>query len=57
MSRTRFTFPRLQGILADRGGQRFRLPQIQENVLPIWFHHSATHDPNVWIQYNVPAML
>jgi hypothetical protein len=44
-------------ILADRGGQRFHLPQIQENVLPIWFHHSATHDPNVWIEHNVPAML
>lgn len=44
-------------ILADRGGQRFRLPQIQENVLPIWFHHSATHDPSVWTRYNVKAML
>lgn len=44
-------------ILADRGGQRFRLPQIQENVLPVWFDHSATHDPRVWRRYNVPAML
>ncbi len=44
-------------ILADRGGQRFRLPQIQENVLPVWFNHSATHDPSVWTKYNVPAML
>ena len=44
-------------ILADGGGQRFRHPQIEENVLPIWFNHSATHDPDVWRRYNVPAML
>ena len=44
-------------ILADRGGQRFNLPQIQENILPIWFDHSATHDVAVWKQHNVPAML
>ena len=44
-------------ILADRGGQRFRHPRIDEHVLPIWFDHSATHDLNVWQQYNVPAML
>ncbi|MBI3669659.1 MAG: hypothetical protein HY237_07770 [Acidobacteria bacterium] len=43
-------------ILADRGGQRFRHPQIQENVLPIWFDHTATHNPDVWKRYNVPAM-
>jgi hypothetical protein len=24
-------------ILADGGGQRFNHPQIQENVLPVWF--------------------
>ena len=35
-------------ILADGGGQRFRHPDIQETVLPIWFDHSATHDPQVW---------
>jgi len=22
-------------------------------VLPIWFNHSATHEPDVWIQYDV----
>jgi len=44
-------------ILADGGGQRFRDPHIQEHVLPLWFNHSATHDPQVWRQYNVPAML
>ena len=31
-------------ILADRGGQRFH-PKITEHVLPIWFDHSAPHDP------------
>jgi hypothetical protein len=44
-------------ILADRGGQRFSDPRIQENVLPIWFDHFATHDPLVWSKYTVPAML
>lgn len=44
-------------ILADGGGQRFRDPRIQENVLPLWFNHSTTHDPDTWIQHNIPAML
>jgi len=44
-------------ILADLGGQRFRHPQIHENVLPIWFDHGASHNPQVWRDYNVPAML
>lgn len=44
-------------ILVDGGGQRFNHPQIEEHVLPIWFDHSATHDPANWQQYNVPAFL
>jgi hypothetical protein len=44
-------------ILADRGGQRFNNPRIQENILPVWFDHFATHDPLVWSKYTVPAML
>ena len=44
-------------ILADRGGQRFRHPQIHEHVLPIWFDHGAAHNPQVWQDHNVPAML
>lgn len=44
-------------ILADGGGQRFTHPQIRENVLPVWFNHSATHDPAIWQQYGVPGML
>jgi hypothetical protein len=44
-------------ILADRGGQLFLHPQIQENVLPIWFDHGACHDPQVWQQHNVAALL
>lgn len=44
-------------ILADRGGQRFRHPQIRENVLPIWYDHAATHDPSVWQRHSVPALL
>jgi hypothetical protein len=44
-------------ILADRGGQKFSDPHIHENVLPVWFNHFATHDPAVWVKYNVPGML
>lgn len=46
-------------ILADRGGQRFRHPQIRENVLPLWFDHTLTHNPDVWKNgtYNIPAMV
>ena len=44
-------------ILADGGGQRFSDPRIQEHILPLWFNHSDTHDPTVWQQQNVPAML
>lgn len=44
-------------ILADRGGQRFPDPRIQEHVLPVWFDHFATHDPANWRKYDVPAML
>jgi len=35
-------------ILADGGGQRFNHPDIKEIVLPIWFDHGASHDPQVW---------
>jgi hypothetical protein len=46
-------------ILADRGGQRFRHAKIEENVLPIWFDHGATHKPSVWRNstYDIPSML
>ncbi len=44
-------------ILADGGGQRFKHAQIQENVLPCWFNHSATHDPATWVKYNVKNMI
>ena len=46
-------------ILADRGGQKFQLSEIEENVLPIWFDHSATHNPGVWRNstYNLPSKL
>lgn len=44
-------------ILADGGGQRFRHPKIRENVLPIWFNHSATHSPEVWRAHDIPAKL
>jgi hypothetical protein len=42
-------------ILLDGGGQRFRDPAIEENVLPIWFNHSATHDPEVWRRLDLPS--
>ena len=44
-------------ILADGNGQRFRDPKIQEIVLPIWFNHSASHDPAVWASHNLPSRI
>ena len=44
-------------ILADGGGQQFNHPAIEEHVLPIWFDHSAVHDPAVWKKHDVEAML
>jgi hypothetical protein len=44
-------------ILADRGGQRFSDPRVQENVLPLWFDHFATHDPGNWQKYTIPGVL
>jgi|GEM_PF-1300790 len=45
-------------ILADRGGQRFPSnSNIVENVLPVWFNHSLTHDPEIWQAYNIPSMI
>ena len=44
-------------ILVDGGRQRFRDNRIRENVLPCWFNHSLTHDPQTWQQFNVPSML
>lgn len=40
-------------IALDRGGQRFNDPRIHENVLNIWFDHSASHKPKVWIHHRV----
>lgn len=44
-------------LLADRSGQRFNDPRIEENVLPIWFDHSATHNPDNWKKYDVPKLI
>jgi hypothetical protein len=42
-------------ILADLGGQRFNHPDIVEIVLPIWFDHFKSHDPQVWRDHGVAA--
>ena len=44
-------------ILADRGGQLFSDPRIEEHVLPVWFDHQATHVPTIWETYGVPAFV
>jgi hypothetical protein len=44
-------------ILVDGGGQKFQNPKIEEHVLPIWFDHFATHDPQVWRDYNVSTLI
>jgi len=43
-------------ILADGAGQQFD-PPVLEHVLPVWFNHSATHDPAIWQKYHVDLML
>jgi hypothetical protein len=42
-------------IWLDGGGQRFDHPKIKEIDLPIWFDHSATHDPDVWRGHNIAS--
>jgi hypothetical protein len=44
-------------LLADGSGSHFPDARYHEHVLPVWFNHSASHDPAVWQRYNVPAML
>ncbi len=44
-------------VLADGGRQKYRHPQIQEHVLPVWFNHSATRDPYIWQKYKIPNKL
>lgn len=44
-------------ILADRGGLRFKHTKIKEKVIPVWYNHSATHDPSIWQKYDVPSLL
>ena len=44
-------------IFLDGGGQRFDHPRIKEIVLPIWFDHSATHDPEVWRANKLPGKI
>lgn len=44
-------------ILADGGAQRFNHPDIREIVLPIWFDHSATYDPQVWRKYKIAQQI
>lgn len=44
-------------LLADGSASRFSDPRYNEHILPIWFNHSATHAPAVWIKYKIPTML
>lgn len=44
-------------ILVDRGGQRFPDSRIEEHVLPVWFDHFATHDPDTWVRHEIESML
>lgn len=40
-------------VLADRGRQSFQDKRIEQHVLPLWFAHSASHDPRIWDKYNL----
>jgi hypothetical protein len=44
-------------ILIDGSGQRFQDPRVEEHVLPIWFDHFATHEPQTWRDHDVPSFL
>lgn len=44
-------------LLADGSASRFSDPRYNEHVLPVWFNHSATHDPDVWRRFDIPSML
>jgi len=44
-------------ILADGGGQRFHDMRIQQHVLPVWFDHFTTHEPDTWERYDIKSML
>ncbi len=44
-------------ILVDGGGQQFSDPGIEEHVLPVWFDHSATHEPETWEDHHVADLL
>ena len=44
-------------ILADGGRQRFRDLRIDEHVLPLWFTHKATRQPDVWQRHKIAAII
>lgn len=44
-------------LLADGSATHFADPRYNDHVLPVWFNHSATHDPNVWTKYKIAQML
>lgn len=44
-------------LLADGGGSKFTDPRYNDHVLPVWFNHSATHEPGTWTKYGVAALL
>lgn len=44
-------------LLADRAGLSFNHPNIEENILSVWFDHSATHYPEVWRKHDIPSLL
>ncbi len=49
---------KLDPITLIAGGRpRHQRPRFREIVLPIYFHHSATHDPDIWIQHGIAANL
>jgi hypothetical protein len=41
-------------IMADRAGQSFPIGSgIKDTVLPLWYNHSATTDPDVWQKHSL----
>lgn len=55
--RTRLDLVILVDFLVAGGRQRFRDSRIDEHVLPLWFSHEATRQPDVWQRHDIAAMI
>lgn len=57
--RVRMDLVLLLDSLVSGADSKFQDPRIHENILPLWFDHSATHNPAVWSnpKYSIPPRI